>query len=117
MISLTPYCLIFPANAALTLLLYFHHCCFLQLAAPQAGCGAGSGEQRSISDIVTRDNDLKLDKKAFTTHPDRMVKMEKDGEDRQVDIHAPIITSWQYFGTGTAPSFSLCHDLAEIREV
>lgn len=41
----------------------------------------------------------------------------EDKEGRHFSIHAPLITCWQYFGTGTAPSFSLCHDLAEEEEL
>ncbi len=75
-----------------------------------------SWEWRHISDRVTRDNDLQRDKKAFTTQPRQTGWEEKDEKERCFYICVPLITRWQGFGSGAAPFFSLCHDLAERRE-
>lgn len=82
------------------------------------GSGAANGDWRNISNRVTRDNDILRHKNAFTTQPWQTGMAEwKTRRGRHFSIHAPLITCWQYFGTGTAPSFSLCHDLAEEKEL
>ncbi len=77
-------------------------------------------EQGSGGILATRDYDLQRAKKAFTAQP-WLTGMagweEEDEEERHFYIRAPLITCWQDCGAGTAPSFSLRHDLAERGEV